>query len=133
MARKKRYGLTSQPRFKLKAYRVVSAGVPQELALEYTNAVAQTYALGFGEFYKARRKVMDSEVWARVPSALRGLYLAFVNEVVSKVLTKGVASIDEIVGKWERMGLDPGLLWDIAEVLGFEKPEVEAPKPAPKA
>lgn len=132
VARKRRFGITSQVRYKLKLYRLFGEKPPQELINEFASAVDQAYHLSYGEYYKVRRKVMNSEVWAKVPTALRGLYLAYVNEVVNKVMTRGIASLDEVVAKWSRMGLDEGLLYEIAEVIGLEKPEVEEPKPAPK-
>lgn len=85
---------------------------------------AENYSLGISPYLNARRKVMESEVWHRVPRALRGLYLAYVNEVVKKVRDERSTPLDRIVEKWVKNGLDANLLYEIAGVLGLKRPNL---------
>jgi hypothetical protein len=66
-----------------------------------------------------------------VPSAMWGLYKAFINELIHKVQRKRIATTDEVIAKWERMGLSGDILRQCAEAI-VEVVAEETPKPASK-
>jgi hypothetical protein len=133
MARKRQEGVTTYPRYKLKAYAVgygISAG-NEKYATEYAEALAQSRATGIGIYkdaYVSIKTVLGEE---KVPSAMWGLYKAYVNEVISKVKRRKIADIVDIIDKWEKLGLDRPVLEKCAEAVGIEVPR-EAPVPAQK-
>ena len=118
MARKRRLGLTSVIRCKLKMFRVFAAGVPEELALECAEALASAWELGFGEYHNMHKLVQEQFLQPRhIPAALRGLYLAFCNEFWARVRTRGIETVGFIIEKWTRLGLDPDVLRDLVDFL----------------
>jgi len=133
MAKKKIEGVTTYPRFKGKAY-AVGVGIfsgNATLAMDYANALTQARAAGYGVFKNAYDEIKPVLMRNDVPSALWGLYKAFINELIHKVQRKRIASTDEIVTKWERMGLNAAILRQCAEAV-VEVVTEQAPTPASK-
>lgn len=120
MARKRREGLTTPYRYKAKMYRVFGKEPPQTLIDGLVDAMLTSRNLGYGAYRTARDEAKHKLDELNVPSTMHGLYLAFVNELVSKVQQKKTASADEIIDKWAKNGLDAGVLTDLADtVLGL--------------
>ena len=133
MPKKKVEGVTTYPRFKGKAYAVgvgIFAG-NTTLAMEYAEAVTRARASGYGIYKNAYDEIKPVLMRNEVPSALWGLYKAFINELIHKVQRKRIATTDEVVGKWERMGLNGDILRQCAEAV-VEVVAEETPKPASK-
>ena len=133
MAKKKVEGVSTYPRFKGKAYAVgfgIFAG-NSDLAMDYANALTQARAAGYGVFKNAYDEIKPVLMRNEVPSALWGLYKAFINELIHKVQRKRIASTDEVVTKWERMGLNADILRQCAEAV-VEVVAEQAPTPASK-
>ncbi len=134
MGRKKQEGVTTYPRFRMKAYSVgmgISHG-NTELAMDYANAITQARASGYGIYKNAYAEIKPVLMRNEVSSALWGLYKAFVNEIISKVQRRKIATIDEIVDKWAKQGLDSGILRECAEAvveITAEAPPTPASKP----
>ncbi len=134
MSRKKQEGITTYPRFKGKAYSV-GIGIfhgNTELAMDYANAMTQARASGYGIYKNAFAEIKPVLMRNEVSSALWGLYKAFINEIISKVQRRKIATIDEIVDKWAKHGLDSGVLRECAEAvveITAEAPPTPASKP----
>jgi hypothetical protein len=134
MARKRQEGITTNPRYKMKAYAVgmgISSGSP-EMAKEYAEALTIARSAGVGIYRNAYQEIKPVLARLNVPSALWGLYKAMGNELISKVQRRGIASSDEIVQKWVRMGLDSLVLQEVVNAL-VEVVTKEVPVPAQKA
>jgi len=134
MARKKQEGVTTSPRYKGKMYAVaygIFAG-NEELAKEYAEALTYARTQGFGEYHSAWLDAKDILARMGVPSALWGLYKAFVNELIHKVKKKQELTKDQVIQKWIDKGLDPDVLSEVADVVIGEKTR-EVPKSAEKA
>jgi len=133
MGKKKREGITTNPRFKMKAYAVGMGitGGNQQLAMEYAEALTISRAMGIGVFRSAYAEIKPVLMRTNVPSALWGLYKAFINEIVSKVQQRKIATSDEIIDKWTTLGLDASVLAECVESVG-EVIRTEAPTPAEK-
>jgi hypothetical protein len=119
MGRKKQEGVTTYPRFRMKAYSVgmgISHGNP-ELSMDYANAMTQARASGYGIYKNAYAEIKPVLMRNEVPSALWGLYKAFVNEIIAKVQRRKISSIDEVVEKWTKQGLDSAILRECAEAV----------------
>jgi hypothetical protein len=132
--RKRQEGITTNPRYKLKAYAVaygIGAG-NTDFAKEYAEALTSARASGIGIYKNAYQEIKPVLSRENVPSALWGLYKAFANELISKVQRRGIATIDDIKAKWEKLGLDSNVLQAVIEVL-VEVIEKEAPVPAQKS
>ena len=132
MPRKRQEGITTLPRYKGKMYAVafgIFAG-NEELAKEYAEALSHARSQGFGVYRVAWQETKPILMKHEVPSALWGLYKAFVNELINKVQRRKIATVEEIIDKWVGNGLDEAVLRDVAEavVQVFEK----APSPAEK-
>jgi len=136
MARKRRVGITSMARFRMKAFRVAAAGVPEDLAMAYADALTHAWSLGYGDYHNMHKMVQEQFFQPRgIPAALRGLYLAFCNEYWARVRTRGIEDVDYLIDKWTRLGLDPAVLRDLVDFLSHirpETPEGATPSPAPK-
>jgi hypothetical protein len=134
LGRKRQEGITTLPRYKLKAYAVgFGIGAQNErLANEYAESLAQARSAGYGIYKNAYQEIKPVLARDNVPSALWGLYKAFANELINKVQRRGLATIDEIVQKWVAMGLDENVLRDVVNAL-VEIVEKEVPTPAQKA
>ena len=121
MARRKRLGLTSWARFRLKAFRVAAAGVPEELALKYADDLTHAWSLGFSPYHNMHKLVQEQFFQPRgIPVALRGLYLAFCNEfwkMRKRGMTRCREMVDCLIKKWTIMGLDPDVLRDLVDLL----------------
>jgi hypothetical protein len=133
MVKKKTEGVTTYPRFKGKAY-AVGVGIfsgNATLAMDYANALTQARAAGYGVFKNAYDEIKPVLMRNDVPSALWGLYKAFINELIHKVQRKRIASTDEVITKWERMGLNADILRQCAEAV-VEVVTEQAPTPASK-
>ena len=133
MARKRQEGVTTNIRYKLKAYAVgygIGAGNP-ELAKEYAEVLTTARASGYGVFKTAYQEIKPVLMREGVPSALWGLYKAFINEIINKVQRRKIATVDEIVNKWVNLGLDEGVLRACIDAVG-EVISVEAPTPSQK-
>lgn len=134
LGRKRQEGITTNPRYKLKAYAVgfgIGAG-NSEFAREYAEALTSARASGVGIYKNAYQEIKPVLSRENVPSALWGLYKAFANELISKVQRRGIATIDEVEAKWVKLGMDESVLRAIVEVL-VEVVEKEASTPAQKA
>jgi len=130
MARKRREGITTPYRYKAKMYRIFGKEPPQTVIDGLVDAMLTSRNLGYGPYRTARDEAKHKLDELNVPSTLHGLYLAFVNELVSKVQQKKVASADEIIDKWTRAGLDAGILGELAEtVLGLYPTTTQKAKP----
>ena len=133
MAKKKTEGVTTYPRFKGKAY-AVGIGIfsgNSTLAMEYAEALTRARASGYGIYKNAYDEIKPVLMRNEIPSALWGLYKAFINELIHKVQRKRIASTDDIIAKWERQGLNGDILRQCAEAV-VEVVAEEAPKPASK-
>jgi hypothetical protein len=130
MARKRREGITSYPRYRGKMYSV-AYGIfngNAELALEYANALASARASGFGVYKEAYRVAIPVLQRNEVPSALWGLYRSFIMELINKVQGRRLATVDEIIDKWVDLGLDGGILREVANaVVTIETKETPTP------
>ena len=116
--KRKRLGLTSVIRYKLKMFRVVAAGVPEELAREFAESTTLAWELGFSPYHNMHERVREQFFQPRdIPLALRGFYLAFCNELQARVLTRGIETVDYLVEKWTRLGLDPAVLRELVDFL----------------
>ncbi len=133
MGRKRQEGVTTYPRFTGKAY-AVAYGIfhgNERFAERYAEALTNARATGYGPYkvaWEEAKAVLDAE---RIPSALHGLYKAFVNEVVNKVQRRKEKTLDEIVDKWTKQGLDPRILRLVGEAV-VQVIVVETPKSAKK-
>jgi len=132
MVRKRQEGTTSDSRFKLKMYRVFSAGVPEQLALSAAEDVARARAKGIGIYKIARDGARSVLTRREVPSAQWGFYFAFTNELVNKVQRRKELTREQLLGKWIANGGDPSVLNDIADEVGVDVKTTET-KPASKA
>jgi hypothetical protein len=131
MARKRREGITTGIRYRIKMLRVMGVPVPQEWAEEYAMALLQARSTGYGPFKTAWEEVKPVLMRERVPSALHGLYKAFTNEVISKVQQKKISDLEDLIDKWTKLGLDPHVLQVVGEtVVRVIAPET--PQPPPK-
>ena len=133
MARKRQEGVTTLPRYKGKMYAVgygIFAG-NEELAREYAEALSHARSQGFGIYRVAYQEIKPILMRNGVPSTLWGLYKAFVNELINKVQRKKIATVEDIIDKWVKGGLDEGVLRDCAEAV-VQIVEAEASTPAEK-
>lgn len=133
MGRKKQEGITTNPRYKMKAY-AVGMGIAHnnvEMAKEYAEALTVARASGVGVFKNAYQEIKPVLMRESVPSALWGLYKAFINEIIAKVQRRKIATGDDIISKWENLGLDGSVLRLCVESIG-EVISTEAPTPAAK-
>ncbi len=133
MPRKKVEGITTYPRFKIKAF-AVGMGIGHgdvEMAKEYANAVTQARASGYGIYKNAYAEIKPVLMEHQVPSAFWGLYKAFANELIHKVQIRKISTIDEVIAKWEKQGLDGNVLRDCADAV-VEVVAEGTPKPASK-
>jgi hypothetical protein len=118
MTKRKRSKLTSSTRYKLKAFRVHAAGVPEELAKEAADAQTIAWRIGSSPYMNLRDKMMETDAFRKIPVALRGLYLAYCNEVMSRAITRKIEDTNNIIKKWVKLGLDENILRDLAKELG---------------
>jgi len=133
MGRKRQEGITTNPRYKLKAF-AVGMGIGAnnvDMAKEYAEALTTARASGVGVYRNAYQEIKPVLARESVPSALWGLYKAFANELIAKVQRRGIATVDEIVSKWEKLGLDSNVLRAVVESI-VEIVEKEVPVPAQK-
>ena len=89
MPRKRQEGVTTNPRFKGKAYAVaygIFAG-NEELAKEYADALANARAQGVGVYRTAYQEIKPVLMRLGVSSIFWGLYKAFINEVINKAVS----------------------------------------------
>jgi hypothetical protein len=133
MGRKKQEGVTTYPRFRGKAYSVgmgIFHGNP-ELSMDYANAMTQARASGYGIYKNAFAEIKPVLMRNEVPSALWGLYKAFVNELIAKVQRRKIASIEDVISKWERQGLSGDILRQCSDAV-VEIVAEQPPTPATK-
>lgn len=133
MARKRREGVTTYPRYKGKAYAVafgIFAG-NEKLAMDYAEALSQARASGFGVYKEGYRVIVPVLMKNDIPSAFWGLYRAFMCELINKVQQRRIATFDEIVDKWVDLGLDGGVLRACGEAV-VQIVSKEVPLPAVK-
>jgi hypothetical protein len=117
----------------MKAY-AVGMGISYgnvKMAEEYAEALTTARASGIGLYKNAYQEIKPVLMDNKVPSALWGLYKAFINEVIAKVQRRKIAELDEILTKWDKLGLDSGVLRSCAEAIGVEA-YAESPVPAQK-
>jgi len=132
MARRKRFGLTSADRYRLKAFRVhYLPGIPEDLVKTVSDNQTASFTAGFGIFNRLwKEKVVKVLEDNRVPAMHRGIYRGFLNEYVGKVMIRGSATKDEIIEKWTGLGADARILREIVDTLGeikIEHEEARAP------
>jgi len=137
MARKRREGITTYPRFRGKAFAVgkgIFAG-NEEIAMEYANALALARASGYGVFKTAYYEIVPVLQREGVSSKLWGLMKAFVNEVINKVQRRKIRTLDEVIEDWTRdletLANPEPILRAIGETV-VQVYEREASKPASK-
>lgn len=133
MARKRKEGITSNIRYKMKAY-AVGLGVAhgnEEMAADYAEALTLARAAGIAPYKMAYEEIKPVLMREEVPSALYGLYKAFINEIISKTQVRKIASVDQVIDKWVTLGLDAGVLGACVESVG-EVMRAETPTPPPK-
>jgi len=133
MGRKRQEGVTTPIRYKLKAYAVgygIGAG-NVEYAKEYAEALTTARASGYGIFKQAYEEIKPVLMRMGVPSALWGLYKAFINEIINKVQRRKIATVEDIIAKWVNLGLDEGVLRECVNAVG-EVITLEAPTPSKK-
>lgn len=133
MGRKRKEGITTNIRYKMKAYSVglgIASG-NEKLAMEYAEALTIARASGIGPYKMAYAEIKPVLMKNEVPSALFGLYKAFINEIIAKAQVRKIASTDEVIDKWTTLGLDAGVLGECVEAVG-EVIVTAAPTPAPK-
>ena len=134
MGRKRQEGVTTPVRYKLKAYAVgygIGAG-NVEYAKEYAEALTTARASGYGIFKQAYEEIKPVLMRMGVPSALWGLYKAFINEIINKVQRRKIATVDDIVDKWTKLGLDPTVLRECVNAVGEVITVAETPTPSKK-
>lgn len=118
MTRKRQEGITTYPRYKLKMYRVFKVdGVPEDLAKEVATALTQARAVGYGVFKTAWQEAKAILMRLGVPSALWGLYKAFTNELINKAQRRKIMTVEEVIDKWVKYGLDPAVLREVANAV----------------
>ncbi|RLB79943.1 MAG: hypothetical protein DRH17_12880 [Deltaproteobacteria bacterium] len=101
-----------------------------ECAEELASAWVKSWGDGFGRYHSAWETAKNILVSEGVPSALHGLYKAFVNNLIHECYDKKRMTKDEVIARWSRKGLDAGLLGKIADaVLPIVEKEAS---PAPK-
>jgi len=119
--KRKRFGLTSVIRYKLKMFRVAAAGVPEELAMDYAKSISDAWNAGFSPYHNMHKLVQEQFFQPRgIPVALRGLYLAFCNEfwkMRKKGITRCREMVDCLIKKWTWLGLDSDTLRELVDVL----------------
>lgn len=133
MARKRREGVTTYPRYKGKVY-AVAYGIfhgNEEYARHYAESLATARASGFGVFKEGYRVIIPVLMKHEIPSAQWGLYRAFMCELVSKVQQKRIATVEEIIEKWRDFGLDEATLSDCASAV-VQVVTKEVPTPVEK-
>jgi len=109
--------LTSNIRYRIKMYRVGLglAGGNESLAREYAEALNTARLMGVGS-YEHYWEVAEGVVRGQgVPRAYYGLYRSFTSELIKKAQRQRVASVEEIIEKWTKNGLDPKVLRMICE------------------
>jgi len=114
---RKQEGITTAIRYRIKAYKVALGltGGNERLAEEYANSLAEARAQGIGVYRVAYKEAKPVLMRLGVPSALHGLYKAFINELINKVQRRRIATADEIIDKWTKLGLDPAVLREVSE------------------
>lgn len=131
MGRKKREGVSTSPRYELKIYRIFATGVPEDLAKKVASAVTTARDQGIGAYKDARKEARAVLERREVPSLLHAPYYAFVNELVHKVQKRKMMTADELITKYEELGLDGSVLREIADEIGVEV-KTTVTKPAGK-
>ena len=125
---RKQESVTTPIRYKIKMYKVALGltGGNERLAEDYADALSHARNQGIGVYRTAFKEIKPLLMKLDVPSALHGLYKAFVNEIIHKVQRRRIATVDEIVDKWTKLGLDPAVLREVAgsvvEIITEETP-----------
>ena len=117
MARKRREGISTGIRYRIKMLRTMGVPIPVEWAEEYAIALSQARASGYGPYKLAWEEVKPVLMRMEVPSALHGLYKAYTNEVVNKVQQRKIADLEELIEKWVNLGLEPAVLQVVGETV----------------
>lgn len=127
MARKKRFGITSVDRYRIKAYRVhYMPGIPEDIVRMVASNQTAAWMGGFGIYSRAwNEKVKGILKRHNIPSLMWGPYRAFINEFISKVVEKGTQDPEAVIRKYADMGLNELVLREIVEYLPAKKPENE--------
>jgi len=134
MPRKRREGVTTYPRYKLKMYHLAlrGAATPEasKLAEEFAESLKIARAEGFAPFKDAWKIAVDVLRRMNVPAKLWGLYKAFVNHYMHQVVQRRVMTAEEVIDYW-RDTLDPSVMEAIVDELG-RKATTEEQVPATK-
>jgi len=119
MPLKKQRSGTTNVRYRLKMYGVgIGKAVGNEqLAMEFAIALSEARAAGFQPLAQAHTVVEDVCSKAGVPRGIWGIYYAFANFYVSKVLTYELYNTDEAVNHFVKLGADAGILGELANRL----------------
>ena len=122
----RRFGLTSPERYMVKAYKVhYYPGAPEDIVKSLVYNQTANWLRGFGGFNVTWiQKVVPILTHHNVPKPAWGMYRAFTNEFMAKVVRKGVTDAETIIRKWVGLGLRPEVLRDIVEGIMLPRPEV---------
>ena len=128
MARKRREGVTTMPRYLIKMIRVMGGTPPASWTEMYALSLYGARMAGYGLYKMIWDEVKAKLRELRVPSALHGLYKAFTNQFINRVQRKKIETREECIDKWTKQGLDPGVLNQLADVIHAVYVEAETPK-----
>jgi hypothetical protein len=130
MARRRKFTETSPLRYTYKAVRL-HGGTPSAALLDTLGQLQQTvWSKNFGiyrDIYEIIKPVLQR---LGVPPGQWGLYRSFAFVVEKEVRQRGAVDLNEIIARFQRRsGLDPGVMGEIAGVLGVEAPKEGQPRP----
>ena len=102
MPRKRREGITTPVRYMGKMY-AVGYGIfhgNEELAKLYATLLMVARNEGYGVYRTGWKECRTVLIKRAVPSALWGLYKAFTNELIHKVMVKKTATVEEVIDNY---------------------------------
>ena len=131
---RKRQSASTFVRYEGKMYRVGTAVVGPEYAREYANVLFGNRQAGFGIYHYVHELIRANMGNLEIPSAQLGLYMAFANEFISKVMIRKIATEEEVKTKWERYGLEARKLDAIVDLIrGHITMRTGQPTPKPSS
>ncbi|OYT26588.1 MAG: hypothetical protein B6U97_03455 [Candidatus Altiarchaeales archaeon ex4484_96] len=90
--------------------------IAQQVVDDMTSSWKEGFSRVRTPYFKVAVPILDRE---GIKGGLRATYRAFVNEVASKVFTKGTETIDQVIAKFVAMHCDEAILREIVE--GMQK------------